>query len=65
MRPRTGGRGGAILMSGTGLRPVKTHRLEACATIHVGWARPTILLVPKLQLGNAIIRQTSGLPPLI
>ncbi|MGA9820752.1 MAG: hypothetical protein WBQ36_04060, partial [Desulfobaccales bacterium] len=22
------------------------------------------LLVPKLQLGNAIIRQTSGLPPL-
>jgi hypothetical protein len=32
-KPRGGGKGRDILMSGAGLRPVKGHGLEACATL--------------------------------
>jgi hypothetical protein len=32
-----------LLISGAGLRPVKSHRLEACATKISGWAPPTFL----------------------
>ena len=45
-------------------RPPAGEAPQAGSLCHYGgWAWP--ILVPKLQLGNVIIRQTSGLPPLI
>ena len=71
LRPCAPGQGDRAGPSDEWHRPPAGEEPQAGSLCHyVGWARAHLSklplpLVPKLQLGNGIIRQTSGLPPLI